>query len=526
MVENKQKIFFYSLIIFSVYSAVLLGQTWDEGHLISQGKITINYLFSLGRIDDDIFRREYHSPIYYSFKYLFLQIFPIKYQIEVNHIINLIFSFGVILGIKKLCKIFFNDKVGKITFLILFLFPAFHGHMAFNSKDTIIAFCHVWIFYYLIKYIQNQFKSKSVKYFYNIGILSALGTGINLFFFGSLIPIFLFIIYEVFIGKKILDKRFKLKSFFLDILKSFFIFYFLLIIFWIDTHPNIFILPFKLFYEWSFTDLWRGYPFMLLNGEYFIYKDIPKSYLIINFLFKSPEYFLVSYLIFFIIFFLFKSFFLNKFNFFNYKITLIISMLLFPFLLLYFTPFSIYDGFRHVLWMLPYSCIIPALAIFYIIENIKTIFAKVFGFLQTILFFLFLYNFILLTPYHYTYLNILNGKNENHYKKFENDYWGSSIKELILNTKINKKSRVIFSSCGIAEDVAKYYLKKAGFSNFSFESLEKSDFIIMTNRSTNKIENIYSSENVTNCFDKFIGKDVSVVKRNGVILSVIRKINL
>ena len=48
----------------------------------------------------------------------------------------------------------------------------------------------------------------------------------------------------------------------------------------------------------------------------------------------------------------------------------------------------------------------------------------------------------------------------------------------------------------------------------------------MTNRSTNKIENIYSSENVTNCFDKFIGKDVSVVKRNGVILSVIRKINL
>ena len=154
-----------------------------------------------------------------------------------------------------------------------------------------------------------------------------------------------------------------------------------------------------------------------------------------------------------------------------------------------------------VLWMLPYSCIIPALAIFYIIENIKTIFAKVFGFLQLILFSLFLYNFILLTPYHYTYLNILNGKSENHYKKFENDYWGSSMKELILNTNINKKSRVIFSSCGIAEDVAKYYLKKAGFSNFSFESLEKSDFIIMTNRSTNKIENIYSSDNITNCFD-------------------------
>ena len=97
---------------------------------------------------------------------------------------------------------------------------------------------------------------------------------------------------------------------------------------------------------------------------------------------------------------------------------------------------------------------------------------------------------------------------------------------LLLCGHTNKKSRVIFSSCGIAEDVAKYYLKKAGFSNFSFESLEKSDFIIMTNRSTNKMENIYSSDNVTNCFDKFKGKDISTVKRNGVILSVIRKINL
>ena len=39
-------------------------------------------------------------------------------------------------------------------------------------------------------------------------------------------------------------------------------------------------------------------------------------------------------------------------------------MLIYPFLLLYFTPFSIYDGLRHVLWMIPYLCIIPALAIF------------------------------------------------------------------------------------------------------------------------------------------------------------------
>ena len=91
MFKSKQKIILLSLILFSSYSAITLGQTWDEGHLSKQGQITLNYLLSLGRIDENIFRREYYSPIYYSLKYLFLQSFPIKYQFEANHLVNLFF---------------------------------------------------------------------------------------------------------------------------------------------------------------------------------------------------------------------------------------------------------------------------------------------------------------------------------------------------------------------------------------------------------------------------------------------------
>ena len=525
MLKTRQKIIFYSLILFSIYSAITLGQTWDEGHLTRQGQITLNYLLSLGRIDEYIFRREYYSPIYYSLKYLFIQSFPIKYHIEANHLVNLVFSFGIIFGIQRLCKELFNKKVAKITFVVLFLFPAFHGHMSFNSKDTIIAFSHVWIFYFTIKYLKNQSIKSSSKYFYYIGILSAIGTGINLFFFGSLIPLFLFVIYDIFFSRKICIKHLKKKKLFVDICKSFLIFYFLLVLFWIDTHPNIFILPLKLFIEWSFTDLWRGYPYMLLNGDYFIYKDIPKTYLFVNFMYKSPEYFLISYIIFVILLVSSKSFFSKNFPIFNYKIILIISMILYPFILLYFTPFSIYDGFRHVLWMLPYTCIIPALTIYYFLKNLKSIPSKLFLSLLSLLFVYFLFNFLMLTPYHYTYLNILNGKTENYNQRFENDYWGSSIKELVYKTKLNKNSKIVFSSCGIAEFSAKYYLKKAGFTNFSFESLDKSNFIIMTNRSTYIKENINSSKNVTNCFVKFEGENITEVKRNGVVLSVIRKIN-
>ena len=49
--------------------------------------------------------------------------------------------------------------------------------------------------------------------------------------------------------------------------------------------------------------------------------------------------------------------------------------------------------------------------------------------------------------------------------------------------------------------------------------------MIMTNRVTLDEQNIYKSENLTNCFDKYKGEDVFKVTRNGVVLSVVRKIN-
>ena len=104
MIKIKQKILFLLLIAFSIYCALSIGQSWDEEFLIKQGRITLNYLFSLGRVNADIELREYYSPIYYSLKFLLLQIFPFSYKIEVSHLINLIFSLSTIVATKKLSK--------------------------------------------------------------------------------------------------------------------------------------------------------------------------------------------------------------------------------------------------------------------------------------------------------------------------------------------------------------------------------------------------------------------------------------
>ena len=137
----------------------------------------------------------------------------------------------------------------------------------------------------------------------------------------------------------------------------------------------------------------------------------------------------------------------------------------------------------------------------------------------------FLIIFISITPYHYSYLNILSVNNEN--KKFENDYWGTSIKELINKSDFLKGGGKL-AFCGVNKGVVKNYLKNKNFSKIKIVNPdEKYDFMIMTNRtvwSENILSwNIKDEDKITSCFDRFKGKNLSVVKRNKLILSIIRK---
>ena len=103
MQKSHKKILFYVLILFASFSVITIGLSWDEEYLINQGKVTTNYLLSLGLTEpNDIFRREFYSPIYYSLRYLLVQIVPHFYQIEAGHLVNLFFSMTAIVGTKKI----------------------------------------------------------------------------------------------------------------------------------------------------------------------------------------------------------------------------------------------------------------------------------------------------------------------------------------------------------------------------------------------------------------------------------------
>ncbi len=113
---------------------------------------------------------------------------------------------------------------------------------------------------------------------------------------------------------------------------------------------------------------------------------------------------------------------------------------------------------------------------------------------------------------------------ENRYKKFENDYWGVSIKELLKHARLENDKTIMIASCGINSEISKNYLRKMGYSNLLFVDPDKAEYIIMTNRVVVDQETENNTKKLTNCFEKYKGKNIFEVKRLGQTLSVIRKI--
>lgn len=529
--SKKINIFLIPLFIYSIYCSLQLGFTWDVLFHYELGKDRLDYLFSFGsnELDEKITVRKFYTGAYSTISAFFVQFLPQKYNLEAIYFVNLIFSTLAIFGIYKVTKEFFNKQIGKITFIFCFFNPIFFGHMSINSTDTIIAFANIWCFYKVIKYLKYQQESKKKsKCVLLLGLIIGLGLGVRYTFIITLLPIFLFIILEIFYFKIYINNNFSKKIFLIDLLIVQVIAYLTMVLFWPHTHVNIFLEPFKLAIE--SLSFGFGAPLILFNGETYLTTEIPKNYIFVNLFYKLPEFIIFGLITFFILFKKIQFFFKDKIKGFNFKMLILVTIVLFPNALLWANPYGVYDGFRLFIYLLPFISIIPAVLLCYLLKNIM---AKLNKFVLTTLIILqvfFLFNFISITPYHYVYLNIFAGSYSEHSQKFENDYWGVSTKELIKsinnNTKIFSSEKVKIATCGVEKNAQKTYLRKIKKIRFKVVDVnEEFDYIIMNNRVI--WENNPDKSNIKRrqtCFQKYIGEDLIKVEKRGLVLSKITKI--
>ena len=534
--QKKVEIFTLALLlIFAFYCALSIGISWDFEPEVNRGNERLKYILFQNSFEDYILASynigdEFYPAFYTTLVSFIAHMFPKKYEFEIWQLTNSLFSILTIFGIYRISSHLFNKKVGKIVFLLCFLNPIFFGHMAMNPKDTIIAFANVWSTYIFLRYLQNQNqKEKCNRYILLAGLTVGLGTGMRIPFIITLIPLFFFALIDIFFLKKIINPKFSFKRFVIHLFIVLLIAYLITISFWPHAHKNIITEPFKLALLLKDLSIAFGLTWGLLNGHFFYTSQPPNLYIIINFFYKSPEFILLCYAIFVYFIIANKKFFLSQFDFFWAKILLILFIFLLPTIFLIFSPYRVYDGLRLFLYLIPYFNIIPGLAIYYLIYNFNSLMPKLLLGVIGSLFAYYLFIFVLLTPYQYTYLNLFIGNFSNAHKKFENDYWAISIKELVK--KIPKETNLISNNteikitfCGTPDSLVKKELKKLKNLKFEQQGLYAKDFdyVIMTNRVLEDVEdNILA--NVTTCFEKFKGEDLITVERNGLILSTLRK---
>ncbi len=505
-------------IFFCLYCIFYNGLSYDQIFHIENGERRLKYLLTLGSYDYyDILHLRYYPGLYDTISTLLASAFPRNYYYESYYLINFLTGLLGVFGLKKVVKFFFGVSVAKVFFIISLFSPIFFGHLSINPKDTIIASANFWILYYVIKYLKvetiNIKRDISIK----IGLFVGLGAGVRVLFLGTLIPIIFFLLIEIFFIKRI-SKNFNFRSFLNHIFIIILISYSLLIICWPNTHGNIFFDPLRIFLQ-SLNDTTQGVQISYFAGKFYKTLDTPWYYILSNLFFKMPVFYLIIFLFGVLNLREINMYFKSNQNFFYYSM-ISLFLLILPILIAIFLNLKIHDGLRYFVYLIPLFNIIPSIFLYYLYKEFSSLKNKIISIFLLPFLIIFIIKFVLITPYHYAYLNLLN---DIFLKKdsFENDYWGSSSKELVkkFSKKVNNDKSLNIAICGINHINVKYYLKKNGINNFNFVSLdEKFDYAFLINRA---ISNDKNNQKQT-CYSKFFDKKVFItVKKSFIDLSKI-----
>ncbi len=552
------------MFLLAWWSSLTIGLSSDEYFHHINGLVRYKYLISFGEFDGYEFRNNRFYPgLYDTISYAIGQIILLidkKFYANnidfVMHLVNISFSSLSILGLYLIVKKIFNNNIAILASLITLLNPFFFGHMGMNSKDVIIFFSLIWFCYYFYLYCVED--EKTTKNLLLASFFIGFGCGVRLTFPVVIFPviicglIFLFNKYKSNYGP--LVKRLLWHS-----VITITITIFLIILCWPHMIEEIqrgnFLDFFSLIVKNTIN--WNDGPKTgFVNGEYYEVFNTPKTYFLDVITYRLPFYFTLLIIFTYLLFLTKNLLAQSQIKYFNQKFLLINILAFFPIILALILGVNIYDNLRLFLFIIPFFSLIAAFSIDQLFSTFKKSWlSKTSLAMVLILFSLSFYRFILLTPYQYDYINYSFLKFEDSKGKFEHDYWGASYKELVskIEKKYSKEEIKDFKITNCSGDgILLYYLtRKLGKKMiYRSEKEREATHVVMINRATldifnpniyPKIKHLVNAQGVmlledmeevvrfpgvkTVCPNQYAGVDEVVVSRNGVPLSIFRKLD-
>ena len=447
------------LISFSIYKD--FGISIDEESTRYHGLVSLNYIIEVFNFNFDpienIKRLETYEYREYGVFFEILpalleNIFEIKNYKEIfyfRHLyVHIIFLISMIFFYRTILNLFNSFYLALSGTAILYTTPRIFAHSFYNSKDIIFLSMFIISIYFFCKF----FKNKTLYNTIYLGLSLALLTSVRSLGFYFLIILSLFMLVEL------LDKKVRARNvikLFLYLFSSYFLF---LYIFW----PFLWESPLEnfLYALNSFSDYdWRGQVFYF--GKFYEANSLPWHYIPVWILGTISIPF--SFLIIISILFLLIRFAKRVLNIDSLgkrttiwnswiELTLLFNLLLVlsPVILIILKNSTLYNGWRHLFFILPSLTILCLGLIYYakIILKKNKFLVICANFLLISIFLNNFINLIKLHPYQNVYFNFFLEKEAN--KNFDIDYWGLSNKDALDRISLKSEANTKVAVLGLA----------------------------------------------------------------------------
>ncbi|WP_167884456.1 glycosyltransferase family 39 protein [Leptospira ilyithenensis] len=470
----------YPFIIFLIVSLPLTfllapdyGISYDETFHKNYGNFIIEYYMSFGKNPvavsyiDLFYYGGFYDVISQIFTNSILYLFNSDSIYEVRHFFNGWIGLLGFYFVYKICEISFSKRVGLLAYIFLLGIPEYTGHIFFNPKDIPFSSFYIGAVYFFIRY--TKLKSPKLTDFLLFSVFTGFAIGVRIL--GILLwPIFgLFLL--SFHYRKDSNLKDNLKILLSKGLQFFVISYTTALLFWPYLLKSPVLNAIRTFKTMSQFP-WAG-PVMFA-GEKIKAPEIGRKYLPTFFAYTLPDYlFLVciiglgilAYLI------VFKKEFFK-----NLKIDQGFWILVFAglgalFIIILKKP-VLYNGYRQVFFVLPPIICILAKVFSDLIGQLD----KKIRVLSLILIAIAMadsfYIMYRMHPYEYIYFNrTFSSGMEEGWKKFDSDYWATSIKEgsLWLKNHLKNDPRQVRVSNSATASQSDYYFNKQEFYKSELE---------------------------------------------------------
>lgn len=421
-----------SVLTFSDYSI-----SWDEFYRWRGGQEKLLYyqtLFSGGDASAVLPQRVDNYPGLFDLSVAVLAEYTPFGILTAGHMLSLLLGILTVIGAWAIGRLLGGDRLAFWCALFLLLMPRFYGHIFFNPKDIPFAAGMTWSLFTILWW-GARLPKPSVKSTIVLGVVLGLTFSFRI---GGLVALLYVVTYA---GYSLLARLYRERSitrdFWQDVARLAalgvligFVSWLVLIPWWPAMHANPLFKPFEVLQTISQYP-WDGH--VLFQGKYVLAKEAPWHYPLTWLGITLPDFIYVVLLAGLIVLLsrtkaLFHSLLTPQ----GFPWLIVLLAVCFPVFYVIVKDSILYDGIRHLLFIFPPLACLAALGWIHFLDYLKARqpFAPVVALVViSLLILLQIAVMVRLHPYQYVYFNQISGGIGSKQTSYENEYWGTSLRE-------------------------------------------------------------------------------------------------